>query len=239
MPRVDEKLKWKAGWGLEMGFWETYFSTKGGQWADGYKRRLDPNLPLQPRPAALIPDASTRTLILDVGAGPLTYLGKTLGERHLDIIAVDPLAAQYDSILIKHGIEPIVRTQLLAAERLTDKFPENTFDLVFARNCIDHSYNPEQAILQMIEVVRSGGYVLLEHRVNEGERERYQGLHQWDFFVSEDGDFMLGSQLLDTINVTTKHASICDIACETVEEGSDGVWLVTRIRKKGLGNAVC
>ena len=83
-----------------------------------------------------------------------------------------------DKILKKHGIQPLVRTRKLAAEELTKAFPVNTYDLVFARNCIGHSYNPERAILEMINVVKRGRYVLLEHLPNEGKSENYQGLHQ-------------------------------------------------------------
>lgn len=72
------------------------------------------------------------------------------------------------------------------AERLADAFGENSFDLVYARNCLDHGYDPMLAIQQMLKVVRVGGVVLFEHGVNEGERQGYQGLHQWNFCVSDD-----------------------------------------------------
>ena len=51
-------------------------STKGLQMGDNnYGKRFDPDLPLQPRPTDLLPP-QTEVHILDVGAGPLTYLGK-------------------------------------------------------------------------------------------------------------------------------------------------------------------
>jgi SAM-dependent methyltransferase len=224
------RSKWKAGIESELVFWDSYFRTKGLQWADTYEIRFDPALPLQPRPADLIPRALTEVHILDVGAGPLTYLGKTLPGKQLRITAVDPLADEYDRILEKYQVRPLVRTKRLDAEGLTAEIQSNTYDLAFARNCIDHAYNPEKAILQMIEVVKKGSYVLLEHRPNEAENERYRGLHQWNFSASDNGDFWISSKS-SNVNMTRKYAAICSITCEMVDEGSDGAWLITRIRK--------
>lgn len=224
------RSKWKAGIESELGFWDSYFRTKGLQWADYYGLKLDPDLPLQPRPAALIPRSLAEVHILDVGAGPLTYLGKKCAGKHLCITAVDPLADEYDKILDKYQVQPLIRTKRLAAEDLTKEFPRNTYDLVFARNCIDHAYNPERAILQMIEVVKRGSYVLLEHTPNEADNENYQGLHQWNFSVSSNGDFLISSKSKE-VNITTKYAAICTITCEMVDEEPAGTWLITRIEK--------
>ena len=141
------------------------------------------------------------------------------------------MKGEYDKILDKYQIRPLIRTQKLAAETLRERFPANTFDLVFALNCIDHAYDPEQAILHMIEVVKSGRYVLLEHRPNEAVTENYSGLHQWNFSMSADGDFLISSRF-SAVNMTRKHAALCAITCEIVNEGKGGEWLITRIQKK-------
>jgi SAM-dependent methyltransferase len=94
---------------------------------------------------------------------------------------IDALADQYDAILDKYHIMPSVRTEKLEAEKIAQRFPANTFDLCFARNCLDHAYDPEDAILQMITVTKPGCYVLLEHFRNEAEENGYEGLHQWNF----------------------------------------------------------
>ncbi len=228
---AGSKATWEGGVPSEVEFWDKYLEARGGtEWAGDFDRRLDPNLPLQPRPAALLPKQA-EIRILDVGAGPLTYLGKLHEGRPLHITAVDPLASDYAKVLARHGIEPLVRTQAGAAEELTSKFPPDSFDFVFARNCIDHSYDPFAAINEMIAVVKQGRYVLLEHRVNEGATEHYAGLHQWDFSVAANGDFVIASRGAQ-VNVTRKCEAICDIACEVVAGNDDGEWLITRIRKK-------
>jgi len=224
------KFKWDANISTEVQFWDDYFRTKGGKWAETYAPRFDPDLPLQPRAAALLP-AQTEVHILDVGAGPTTFLGKKCEGKRIEITAVDPLADKYDKILDKYNIHPLVRTQKLAAEDLREKFGANTFDLVFALNCIDHAYNPEKAIVHMIEVVKSGRYVLLQHRPHEAENENYSGLHQWNFASSAEGDFIISSRS-SSVNMTKKYAELCTMTCEMVNEGKLGDWLVTRIRKK-------
>ncbi|MEO0585675.1 MAG: methyltransferase domain-containing protein, partial [Bacteroidota bacterium] len=171
-------FKWKAGIKSEVIFWNKYLRTSGLHWPETFRFRTDPDAMLQSRPAELLPDHEA-VQILDVGAGPFTYLGKKCEGREIKITAVDPLADEYDELLEKHNVEPPVRTIKVDGERLTETFEVDTFDLVFARNCIDHSYNPEQAILEMISVCKPDCYVLLEHRPNEAENERYVGLHQW------------------------------------------------------------
>ena len=224
------RVKWSAGLKNETDFWDDYFRTRGGEWPESYRLRLDPEQPLQPRPAALLPERA-EVEILDVGAGPMSYLGKKLPGRTLDITAVDPLADHYTRILKKYAVSPPVRTQKLAAEQLTSRFLANQFDLVFARNCIDHSYNPEAAILQMVTVVKPGGWVLLEHAPNEAEKESYRGLHQWNFSMAPDGHFLIQSRH-GRVDMTAKYADRCTITCELGHEDGVGEWLVTRILKK-------
>lgn len=227
------KSRWRAGVDSEISFWDEYFRTKGFDRSDNYKFRLNPDLPLQRRLVALLPP-QTKVQILDVGAGPLTYLGKRCEGKQIDITAIDPLADEYNDILDKYMVHPLVKTQKLAAEDIAASFSPNTFDLVFARNCIDHAYDPEKAILQMIKAVKSGRYVLLEHIPNEAENEKYAGLHQWNFSKSPEGDFIIGSRFRK-VNMTKKYLGRCSIMCELVTENEGenrGDWLITRILKK-------
>ncbi|HWC61515.1 MAG TPA: class I SAM-dependent methyltransferase [Verrucomicrobiae bacterium] len=224
------EVAWRAGIQHELQFWDEYIRTQGGKWSEEYKRRMDPDAPLQPRPAALLPP-ERNAKILDVGAGPLTYLGKIHDGKKIDLMAVDPLALEYDKIIEKYKISPPVRTLEAAAEDLTKKFESNSFDLVFARNCIDHSYSPEHAVLQMIEIVAKGCYVLMEHRQNEAEHEQYLGLHQWNFSMMPNGDFIIGSKT-EKVNMSEKYKDTATMKCEVVSVAPGNDWMVTRIFKK-------
>ena len=231
------KSKWEWGKNHELTYWDIDLAKSG----DNYDYRLDINYNLQTRPALLLPNNKFID-ILDVGAGPLTTLGKRYNDKSLNIIAVDPLADGYNVILDKYNITPIVKTKNIAAEEISDYFPNNSFDLIFARNCIDHSYDPEKALLQMIDTVKKNHYVLLEHRINEGKNENYIGLHQWNFNISMENNFIISSKY-KSLNFSKKYKDICSVECEIIHgrkfvndfvEGYDrdeGDWLITRIHK--------
>ena len=228
LPQSRES-QWKAGTISEINYWDHYFRTEGGNYEETYRLRFDPELPLQARPASLLARQSDRH-ILDVGAGPLTWLGKKLDNETVNITAVDPLADEYDRILSRYNIEPLVRTQKLAGEQLLEKFAADSFGLVFARNCIDHSLDPEDTIRQMIEVAKPGGYVLLEHHPNEAENENYEGLHQWNFSMSESGDFLISSKD-NTVNMSQKYAAAGQFSSRLIREYGETEWLVVTIHK--------
>lgn len=178
---------WRAAIDGEVGFWVDYLATKGERYPGTYEVRLDPNLPLQPEYVELIHAEDGATVrLLDVGAGPLTFLGRVSDRWTLEITAVDALGAQYARILDDAGVVPPVRTQTCESEKLTDLLPADSFDLVGARNTLDHSYDPVLAISQMVAVAKPGAPLVLKHHRNEAEREHYHGMHQWNFEASED-----------------------------------------------------
>lgn len=226
----SDKSKWDDGVNSEIHFWESYFATKGLEWKENYELRMDPALPLQDLPASLL--CEDDELILDVGSGPLTSLGKIHpnGLKRLKIIAVDPLANEYEKLLAKYKIQPLVKSEKLAAEELTQRFKLDCFDLVYARNSIDHAIDPEKAISQMIAVVRKGKYVLLDHRINEAENQNYEGLHQWNFSLSEEGHFIIRGKIT-TVNMTEKYKNICSITSELIDKKDKVKWLLVKIRK--------
>src|SRR5208337_4842536 len=102
-----------------------------------------------------------------------------------------------------------------------------------------HSYNPEQAIVEAISVVKPDCYVLLEHYLNEGESTKYRDFHQWNFSVSQDGEFIIRSKESE-INMTRKYSDLCSISCEVDDRiflgrgcsSGKKAWLITKIRKR-------
>ena len=223
-----QKSVWRSGIKSELKFWDHFFQTKGALWPQGYGYRLDPNFPLQPYITGLLPNQKDLH-ILDVGAGPLTHLGKQYDGRSIKITAVDPLAGQYSEILKKHGIVPLVETETGDAEVLSSRFSEGTFDLAHARNCLDHSYDPAKAIDEMLFVVKEGCCVVLQHRMNEALTRNFRGLHQWNFCLSENGDFLIRSHSSE-INISNKYNRFHNVESEY---DSDNNWLLTKIKKGG------
>jgi hypothetical protein len=176
-----EKL-WEHGIESELGFWRTYLATEGGDWPDEYTSRMDPSAPVQPHLVELLPDKEL-VRILDVGAGPLTDVGKVWPGHTVEVRAVDALADEYNALLQEEDVTPPVLTEQCRSEELADMFEPDTFDLVCAINTLDHSYDPMAAIGQMVTIGRT---IYLEHHTNEAEVEGYWGLHQWNFDVVDD-----------------------------------------------------
>jgi len=228
------KGRWEAGKFNEVRFWDDYFRTKGLQWPANYVNRLNPESLLQARVAALLPEGP-EVSILDVGAGPLTYLGKKYPGNKVNIVAVDPLADEYDSILRKYGVIPPVRTVKAAAEEIAGHFAPNTFDLVFARNCMDHAYAPVEAIGQMLRVAKHGGYVMLEHTPNEADNHGHSGLHQWNFSTDDEGEFVVTGRRGRGVNVTERFSQEASTGCEYIVDADGANWLVVTMRKHSAG----
>lgn len=226
-PARAESPVWHAGIADEIAFWDQWLQTGGEPWPHDFRQRCDPETRLQEHITEVWeapPGAHLR--VLDVGAGPLTYLGKHWPERTLQITAVDPLADEYDRLLQKFQIEPPIRTRKGDAEELIGQFPLNSFNLVHARNCIDHSYDPLLAIRQMVAVTKPGGLVYMHHAVNEAETQQYYGFHQWNLYDKE-GDLYLSNRN-QRKNVTQLLANVATINNKLYY---DGAWIITVIRK--------
>jgi len=169
----------------------------------------------------------TNIKILDVGAGPVTMLGKKWNGKEIEITSVDPLAEKYNELLNKNNINPPVRTQVGFAERLTGQFEENSFDIVHAINSLDHCFNPLRAMEQMLTVVKKGSYVVLYHSINEGKKHNYSGLHQWNFY-EVGGNFYISNSKLN-ININKEFESRAEVNAKIMD---GGVYLLVTFLKK-------
>ena len=214
-----------AGFEQELRFWDDWFRTKGLAWPEGYARRFDSQLELSDYHRSFIDQLPQNDIrILDVGAGPLTLLGKVHPTKRISITATDVLAEQYNKLIEKYGVQPLTPTIFADVERLTDQFAENTFDFVNAQNCIDHTQRPLEAIRQMLAVAKPGCLVGLRHVENEAENANYVGLHKWNFTL-RDGRLMLNNKLTQ-IDVAQEIAGLGAVSCY-----KDGSWVIARIAK--------
>jgi SAM-dependent methyltransferase len=204
---MDKKLdNWKNGKPEELKFWDTWLSSKGGfwkehgyDWTEDFKTRMDPESILQDYVANEIIARYIRfPLILDVCAGPLTILNKKMDGERLNIFCIDALAMEYDEMLMRYEINPLIRTLYGEAENFKmDYF----FDVIHCSNGLDHSYDPIAAIVNMITHLNTNGVIILKHFIREGARGNYGGLHQWNFF-EKDGHFIISDSEGNEINVT-------------------------------------
>jgi SAM-dependent methyltransferase len=215
----------------EVGYWRDWLATGGGKYADEYAYRFDPDAEVAD-PAlreALEQATADSVTILDVGAGPSSTVGRRFPGLTLSVVAVDPLADEYDRLLARAGLTPPVRTRRVDGERLVESFGADCFDFAYSRNALDHAVDPVLVIEQMVSVVRPAGRVVLRHVRNEGVRQAYVQLHQWNFDEC-DGDFVVWREGRMT-NVTQLLAGRLDVSCR-VERGDEADWIVCVLTKR-------
>lgn len=225
--RRFHKLIWSFELPKEISFWERYFQTGGLEWKAGFRERMDKNLPLQEDLRQLIDHIEYPDIkILDVGSGPQTFLGKKLKGRNLVIDAIDPLADTYNLIMKKYNIVPLVKPRRIDSEQILKFYSSGYFDLVVARNSLDHAYSPIESISNMIQIVKTGSYVYIITRPNEAINQNYSGLHQWNFFIKE-GSFFIGNRARE-YNISEKYKDYMEVSWQ--EDLADG-WLRIKLRK--------
>jgi SAM-dependent methyltransferase len=179
------------GLSQELQYWNKWLSNHGGTDVTGYQKRIDPALALSDYHGEIVDRIGRDTVrILDVGAGPLTVVGKWWKNCNIDLVAVDPLADEYDILLEQNHLDPPVRTKKCLGENLSTEFGRETFDLVTAINSIDHAEDPVQIVDQMYSVCKLGGFLVLSHIQNEAKKEGYRGLHQWNLSL-QDNNFVI------------------------------------------------
>ena len=233
---AGRKLLWREkGVSHELDFWTRWLTTKGLHWPDDYERRLDPDAPLdEPLVVERLSELGEDVSIIDVGAGPLTILGKRYPGKSLHITPVDPLAREYDRLLAEFGVEPPVRTAFCPGEQLLERFRPGEFDVAYARNSVDHSFDAAKVVRNMVALVRPGGYVLLRHVRREGEHMKYSGFHQWNLDV-EDGRLVLWNKVLRH-DLTSELEPIASVEAYRDDDGEED-WVLAVIQKLDAAGA--
>src|SRR5690554_5179627 len=194
------------------------------------ERLFDPKMPLQPELSRLLQkNAGTLYKVLDVGAGPISKVGKVVAGHSIDLTPIDPLAEDYQEILAELGMRPPVPTKKGYGERLTEQFSENSFDLIHARNSIDHCLDPIAVIRNCVRVLKPGCSFYLNHYRNEGIAAGYYGLHQWNFDL-RDGQFVVSDRFGKVISIDLALDKKASVTSSKIQ----GDRVVVVIRKAGL-----
>lgn len=166
----------------ELGFWKGFVKTdrflKG--WAapiptpelnDLVKQFIHYNAPANAR-------------ILDAGSGVVSILHGLRPD--LNIVAADPLGELYALVFDykRHGINAPLP---VPAEELCELTHANHYDLVHCSNALDHTQDPYRAFSKLYSCVKPGGYLLIQGFTNEAVNENWQGFHQWNITLTENG----------------------------------------------------
>lgn len=167
--------------------------------------------PLQPELAQLLPMTTSKVCkVLDVGAGPLSKVGKTHNGIAIELVPIDPLAKRYRALLESLDLAPKFWTHVGLGERLSLQLSADYFDLVHARNCIDHCLDPIKVIREAIKVLKPKLFFYMNYYQNEGVAAKNYGLHQWNFDVI-NGCFTIIDRFGNIINVNERINDIAQV----------------------------
>lgn len=220
---------WEANLTSELAFWRYILADRGVAegTADDIAMRLNPTEPLQDHLRALLPSRGA-IRILDIGAGPMTTVGKVWGKRKVEIVAIDVLADEYDKLLEEVGIVPPLRTITGRGETVDQQFEIDSFDLVHIQNSLDHCADPIAVLKAVYNVVKPNGAIYLSHSVNEAEFHHYEGLHQWNLECHGDNLFVWDRSSRTMVNDLLPGAQI---HCRVTPHPPKAGWLVVEITK--------
>ncbi len=172
----------KQGFDHELDFWSKFVKT------DRFKNNWiseTPNPELRPESYDLITAEIERkktAKVLDIGSGVASILRGTVPDKNLT--ACDPLADKYATIF-DYQAQGLKQPVQAYGEALP--FKDNSFSVVHISNALDHTQAPEKVIAEMERVCKKGGLILISGFTNEGEHEKYKGLHQWNITVDIRG----------------------------------------------------
>jgi SAM-dependent methyltransferase len=136
--------------------------------------------------------------ILDVGCGPCNFADD---EFIGTIECTDLLSDEYRKAQREINVEDkyLAIGKNIQGEDLTKFYADNTFDISYSRNALDHSEDPVKIIDQMVAVTKKGKNIIIVVSENEGKRNSYTGLHMCDFWV--DGDLHVKVKGSDSVNI--------------------------------------
>lgn len=187
----------KQGFDHELDFWSKFVKTERfkNNWISD-----TPNPELRPESYDLITseiqDKKTAK-VLDIGSGVLSILRGTVPDKNLT--ACDPLADKYATIF---DYEAQVLKQPVQAFGEALPFKDNSFNVVHISNALDHTQAPEKVIAEIERVCKKGGLILISGFTNEGEHEKYRGLHQWNIEVKDAILLITGKEY--TVSISDK-----------------------------------
>lgn len=148
--------------------------------------------------------------VIELGPGPLSDLAWGVETGLIDVVAVDPLADEYNKILNARNIFFPIKAVQGTGEGLA--LPANSFDIAYLRNSLDHTSDPRKCLINLVRVLKVKGYLYIHSNVREGTRVGWSGLHQHDLVLEENrlihynriGD---RTDLTDGLGLTTIEAS--------------------------------
>jgi len=154
--------------------------------------------------------------VLDVGSGPVSLLAYAHHNGVIDLTAVDILADSYTKLLEVYGYGKAIsgiKVVESEAEHLSEKIPDQKFNLVYCNNALDHTDSPSKSLREMVNITETGGYIVISGNVRENTNESWDGIHMHDLFLDNNALFREGksgerTRIDDGLPVTTVFSEV-------------------------------
>lgn len=111
-------------------------------------------------------------------------------------------------------------------------FSRGGVDFVVFDNSLDHTINPLRCLIEAFCITAMDGVLSLRHVAVESKMGTAEGLHQWDFLLTDEGEFVIANQT-NFMNISKLFSPYAEI--EAYEEYSDvyhSTVIVVNIQKK-------
>lgn len=153
--------------------------------------------------------------VIDVGCGPTLKYESTINGVNVNYIPVDPLGMAYNQFAEKYNFKMPVKIGFAFGEHLVSFFGKEFADYILYDNSMDHAIDPLRCILESIRVLKKGGVLSLRHNEVEAQLNTAEGLHQWDFLMNTEGDFVIANEN-NYVNISKLLSPFCKV--DTYEE---------------------
>lgn len=164
----------------ELAFWKGFVQTR--RFLEGWVPAI-PTPELNPIVADFIREkVPAGASVLDVGSGVVSILHGLRPDLMLQ--AADPLGDLY-ALVFDYKRHKLVPPLAVPAESLLDM--HCLYDLVHCSNALDHTQDPATAYRAMYACVNPGGYLIIQGFTDEAINENWQGFHQWNLRLTDDG----------------------------------------------------
>ncbi len=173
---LGQRRLWRRALPTEAAFWSAWIASRGMHWPEDFAQRFDPSTPLQ---ESLILDRidhfdDRRIRILDVGAGPATFVEMVADGREL-VVAMEPDPAFAEQLRVRFAGHENVQVVEASTDELTGGVVPAPFDSVVCFNVLEHVKDDSEAVCRLHDVLAPDGRLFLlvpAHPLLFGETDR-------------------------------------------------------------------
>lgn len=134
--------------------------------------------------------------VLDVGSGVCSLLNGICNP-----LTVDPLGDLY-KLIFNYENHRLASPLPIPAEEISFK---DEFDIVHISNALDHCQSPPDAIERLYDAVKPGGFLIVQGFCDEAVYEQWQGFHQWNLDVDDEGALIMSGKHIVSIYDKVPH----------------------------------